>query len=356
MLNRKILFLAAGIISASADTISIYPKSAYSINIENDAFVNVHSDKYYTSGVALNYTTREFDLSSTFWRYLSAKQDDLRYSRFNVGIAHFIHTPINCASAEYQEFKKENPNDSCNPTSPLLDPLKSPKNQKNAKGDYPYSGAILLHAGISNRTESSHETLRFSVGIIGSGALGGEVQNGVHKLLPNSQLKFSGWDTQIETELLLNVHYEYLKKFTLLKQGDFSIDYLGGPKISLGNAQTLFGTTQMLRAGINLDSDYGIENLKQNSFGSKIFSEDLSLYAFFNSRYMYVARNIFIEGNSFNPKHFLSLNRFVITPTIGFNASYRFMRFYYAWTFVPREFQEQRKFGNYGSIGLDLSF
>lgn len=308
-----------------ADELNIYKKDSYNLTLENDALKpqsGFYSDRFYTSGLNFSYTTREYDLSSTWMKHLTLLPSKLRFSRFEAGLHQMIHTPIS-------------------------------RNSLDPKTDYPYSGALLFFGGITNRSSEMLENIRISLGLIGPYSLAKELSTGVHKIFRAPI--FTRWDTQIKNEPILNLDYEVIRKI-LIFDGDFEVDYMPGVKISFGNARTHASIISRLRLGKNLGADFGIENIKNLSFGSKIYNDEFFVYAFIATSFSYIMRNIFIEGNSFLPPRPLTLSRFVYAPQLGMAIGYAGFRIYYAYTHMSREFQQQKNVHSFGSIGLNLTF
>ena len=307
-----------------------YQKSFFSIISENDAYFNqfrrasIHSDRYYTAGSILSFTSKEYDLSDSWLKYLSYKYDDEKFSRYEVALRQDIYTPFS-RSAQVD------------------------------LSDHPYAGFLGVDLFLFNRRKSSLETIRLELGMVGPASLAQQTQNLIHKITHNPF--FKGWNTQIRNEFILNLFYEYTYKYDLLDTKYFGIDMLPTLKVALGNANTFFGGGGRIRFGYNLHSDFGINKINTSFSGGMPYSDKFSFYIFAGVFGSYVARDIFIQGNSFGTPRNLELEHFLYDAELGFAFLYKGFRFAYVATYQSKQFSGQLNGGHeIGSIILDFSF
>lgn len=300
-----------------------YEKKFFNLFSENDVYAHLFVDRYYTAGTLLSFTSKEYDFSDKWLRYLSYKYDDEKLSRYDVALRQDLYTPIS--------------------RSPIVD-----------FSDHPYAGFLSLDFMLSNRRANSIENIKVQVGVVGPASLAQQTQDIIHKLTHNPF--FYGWDTQIKNEFILNFHYEYIFKYDLLNTSYFDIDILPAFKVALGNANTFAGGGGRIRFGYNLHSDFGVDKINTSYMGSKPFNDKFSCYVFGGVLGTYVARDIFIQGNSFGTPRELVLEHFLYDAELGFAILYKGFRFSYVFTHQSKQFSAQQGSHDIGSILFNFAF
>jgi len=182
----------------------------FRINYENDFFAA--SDHYYTQGYNLELVTpgmRKNPINRLFFKPEEA------IFKFGLSVEHMGFTPKDYESIDIQF------------------------------GDRPFAAAIMLRSfAIANDTISKRRIGQsLSLGLIGPGAFGKEMQVGIHKITGNKIPR--GWIHQIKNDLVLNYRVDYEKQlfrfadfFTLNATTTFQIGTLF-TNASFGSAATL---------------------------------------------------------------------------------------------------------------------
>ncbi len=120
-------------------------------------------------------------------------------------------------------------------------------------GDLPYAGTLTYTLGWQKVNRQKAANFQVSIGILGPEAFAEPFQKFVHNDLgfgdpPN------GWDTQRDTEPILNVGYQLA--YCVARIGDYENDWAGqltaAPSASLGNLFTAAELTMALRVGWNM--------------------------------------------------------------------------------------------------------
>lgn len=306
-----------------------YQKRFFSIFSENDAYANqyrkaiAYSDRYYTAGTTFSFTSKEYDFSDKWLRYLSYKYDDEKLSRYDIALRQDIYTPFSRSS-------------------------------QVDLNDHPYAGFLSLDFTLSNRRKNSLENIKLQIGVVGPASLAQQTQELIHKITKNPI--FYGWETQLKNELIINLHYEYIYKYDLLDTKYFGIDILPSLKVALGNANTFMGGGGRVRFGYNLHSDFGPDKINTGFMGGKPFNDSFSFYAFGGVLGTYVARDIFIQGNSFGTPRNLVLEHFLCDAELGLSILYKGFRFSYVVTYQTKQFSAQRGGHTIGSLLFNFAF
>jgi lipid A 3-O-deacylase len=233
------------------------------------------------------------------------------------------------------------------------------------RDDRPYAGIIYTGIGLHARGASRMDSLEAVLGLVGPHSYAGEVQEEVHELIDSVIPK--GWGNQIEDEPIANIFYERTWKSIQSGVGyDLRYDvlpFLGG---ALGNAITSGIAGVQVRFGWNLPDDFGITRIRPG-LDSKCPSctQDRQLpqdsrrfgfYVFASVNGMAVARNIFLDGNTFTESHSVHKKPFVGEFASG--GSFQLGRFQlsYAHVFQTKEFEGQKDNQEFGSITFSYNF
>ena len=294
-----------------------------SVVSENDFYFEdfIRSDKYYTAGHYLSYTSKELDDSFLNKIKLFSYFSRHSFARLNVSLSQEIYTPANKSA-----------------TKPSSD-------------DMLYGAAVIVSFSSINRTKNFMEQLGIDMGLAGPLALGEQIQNSVHKLTDKNPSR--GWDTQIKNEFLLNLHYGMIYSVKLI---DNVADILPQGQIFLGNAYTAISAGARLRIGYGIKNDFGIQKYK-SKMSQVMVDNGLKIYALAGVNGSLVGRDIFIEGNTFKGvKSHLNLERTLYEYVLGVAIGYKNISLSYLFTRGSKKFKEQDEFHSYGSLRLDMSF
>lgn len=169
--------------------------------------------------------------------------------------------------------------------------------------DRPYAGWLYLGADLLQDTDRrmlEHVELQF--GVVGPAALGRQVQRGWHEFIDGTEPE--GWDAQLENEPGLVLSYERKWRLKLIGDGASGIDLIPELGGSLGNVFTYGEAGVLLRFGRNLQADYGPARIRPALSGTDYFNRDyldgdFGIYGFVGAQGRAVARNIFLDGNTF---------------------------------------------------------
>ncbi len=169
--------------------------------------------------------------------------------------------------------------------------------------DRPYGGWLYVGASLLQQTGRQLENLEIDAGVVGPGAFGKQVQNDFHQLIGVHQAL--GWSGQIQNEPGIIVSYERLWRLPVIGDGN-GVDVVPQTGVTAGNVFTYGDVGLLLRAGRNLAVDYGPARIRPALSGTDWFDADhldgdLGFYAFIGAQGRAVARNIFLDGNTFRP-------------------------------------------------------
>ena len=213
--------------------------------------------------------------------------------------------------------------------------------------DRPYAGWLYFGASLLQETDSRMlENLELDLGIIGPGALGKQVQNDFHQFIGTSTAK--GWSSQLQTEFGAALSYERKWRQALFGDTGFGMDIVPQAGATVGNIFTYGEIGALLRIGKGLAADYGPARIRPALSGTDYFDErglddGRAFYFFAGSQGRAVARNIFLDGNSYRTSRSVPKKNLVGDLQAGFSASWsRSLRLDVSVVLRSKEFRGQR--------------
>lgn len=219
----------------------------------------------------------------------------------------------------------------------------------------PYAGWLYGTIGLGLKTGRQLDQFSLGIGMVGPASLAEQSQKFVHRVI-NSD-KPQGWDTQLENEPGIVATYQRswrgLAATTLAGyQLDF-IPHVGG---ALGNVFTYANAGMTMRYGRQLPDDYGPPRIQPGLPGSADFSPvaDFGWYLFAGIDGRAVARNIFLDGNTFLDSRSVDKETLVGDLQFGIVLDWPVIRLSYTHVFRTSEFTTQESHDNFGAISVSV--
>jgi lipid A 3-O-deacylase len=302
-------------------------KGTFSILFENDLFFNTDHD--YTNGVELTYTTAPQDTPAwavrvANWLPFFTANTDVR-TRYAIGQSIFT------------------PSDLSNPNPP-----------PTAR---PYAGFLYGAFGLVGDSGTHLDQLQVTLGVVGPDSLAQQSQTWVHTIIRDR--KPLGWDTQLHNEPAIVIQYERSIKL-IPPQSLLGLIFDAEPHygIAVGNVYDYVNLGGMARLGFNLPKDYGPMRIEPSLPGSNFFEPTggLGAYVFAGVDGRAVARNLFLDGNTFQSSR--SVDKMNLVGDFEFGAAIIFDRVRLAFTHVvrSREYKTQTKAAQFGAVDLSFRF
>lgn len=230
--------------------------------------------------------------------------------------------------------------------------------------DRPYAGWSYLEFSFVSKTESRMDTFAIQAGMVGPHSYAKGAQRTVHKWLNDDEPL--GWDYQLHDEVGLNLVYE--RKWRLYGRSfgrSLGVDFTPHMGASLGNVQTFANAGFTTRFGFNLPNDFGVSLIGATSSTLSPLDDDdprislkkyWSVFAFGGVNGKAVARDIFLDGNTFRDSP--SVDREVFTGDAFYGLGLVFGRWQLTYTEAvrSREFKGQRDMNYFGSVALSRTF
>lgn len=200
-------------------------------------------------------------------------------------------------------------------------------------GDRPFAAAIMLKSFLISTDTLHHMRLSsaLSIGIIGPGAFGKEMQTGIHKWVGDEVPH--GWQHQIKNDLLLN--YELAHEKRLFQFQNF-LALNTNAKLRLGTVNT--------NASAGLNATLGKINSPFSSVKNK---NRFQIYGYFQSLVTVVGYDASLQGGIFSrqsPYVIASrdLNRMTLQNNFGLIMQYKGLYLEYSRTEISKEFKTGR--------------
>lgn len=301
------------------------PNGILSIIFENDVFYNTDCD--YTNGAALVWVPTkdappDWALRVAHWIPWFPEDGILSHG---YAIGQNMYTPRNIT---------------------LADPRRD---------DRPYAGWLYGAIGVGAETGQQLDQFVLTAGVIGPASHAEQTQKLVHRTIDTDIPR--GWDTQLRNEPGLNIMYERSWRKLAAKTFDghaFDLTpHLGG---ALGNVYTYANTGLTLRFGESLPLDYGPPRIQPSTPGSYHFIpvDKFTWYLFAGVDGRAVARNIFLDGNTFEHSRSVKKEPFVADAQWGFVLTWRNYRLGLTHVVRTREFKGGNGSDKFGSINLSM--
>jgi hypothetical protein len=309
---------------------------AITVYEENDKYsIRGNHDRYYTQGlrasvVAPTAATPELAQSVAEKLRCDATDDDEVLKPAGIVFGQNIYTPSDIT-------------------------LETPPKRDRPYAGWLYTGVVFASQKrpLASRVGDDQRTLEIDVGVTGPPSLAETVQTQWHDYInvPPPQ----GWDHQIHTEPGLVATYERRNRVAAC-DGPYASqwDLLPGYAVAAGNIDTHASATAMARVGWNLPRDFGVNTIATTAMETCDPDNCArpSIYFFGGAEGRGVARNIFLDGNTFRDSEHVDKRPFVGEFRVGVAIQYKQLRISYAWVTRSEEFNGQAGWMRYGSLSL----
>jgi lipid A 3-O-deacylase len=344
-LNRKIgtarrafgtvasIVLAIGALPAAAEE-----SGRLTMVEENDSIV-FPTDRYYTQGLAFSYLTGDIAAESAWDAPLSGME--------SVGL---FGAPQSESSRRYEFVFGQS----------IFTPEDTDRDNPDPD-DRPYAGWLYGGVGLIQDTDRRQlDHLELLIGIVGPGAQARPAQNDWHQFIGVAEA--DGWDHQLDNEPGVMLTYERKWRFLQPLGGGFAVDAIPEAGVTLGNVMTYGQVGGMLRFGRNLEADYGPARIRPALSGTSYFNGDyledpFGFYFWVGTQGRAVARNIFLDGNTFEDSP--DVDKEILVGDISGGVALfwdRSIRVDAGFTYRTKEFEGQDDDAKFANVNLSIGF
>ncbi|HEV2247370.1 MAG TPA: lipid A deacylase LpxR family protein [Terriglobia bacterium] len=301
-------------------------RGSISLRLENDAFAGTDED--YSNGISVSLLLRGRGLLGGFWD-LFGKRDREYFQGYEAG--QVIITPADTSLS-------------------IPDP-----------NDRPYAGMLYVDIATAMRQANQFHGFKIVTGVVGPYSLAEETQNWFHGLIGSGRAQ--GWDYQLHNEPILNLVYEHRRKYQLFHaEPGFSADVIPGINGMLGNVLIQAQAGAQVRLGYNLPDDFGTTLLR--GFGSMPFPQhqwdkpapNIGVYVFGSIGGTAVARNLSLDGNTFQDSPHVEKRPFFPAMEVGASLCTRWFQATFSYVYWGKEFYGQQQDSKFGAVSLGWFF
>ena len=301
-------------------------RDTLTIVFENDLFY--HTDRDYTNGLEATWSPGEHGTAAlpSFLRDLPAFLG-IPDSRASYSLGQMMFTPED---------------------TPLIDP---PKNER------PYGGFLYAAMALTDEADAGKDEWRIQLGTTGPASLAADSQILVHRIrgipLP------LGWHTQLRDEPGLVVRYQRTRNVAFSDDGNtgpFELKlHFGG---AAGNVFDYLNAGATARLGFNLPADDGPPRIEPAAPGSYFYEPQAGIgaYLFAGVESRFVARNLFLDGNSFAGGPQVQKEWLVGDLSVGGAIAFPDFRLSFVHMFRSREYASQKGADQFGTLSLSANF
>ncbi len=225
--------------------------------------------------------------------------------------------------------------------------------------DRPYAGWLFASAGVGSRIARSERAevingVEVTLGMVGPSAHSDDIQRAYHELIGVAVPR--GWDHQLHDEPGFVV--SYLRKWRYFPdlEGPRQLEVSPHLGAAVGNIYTYASAGLMVRWGSNLRTDIGPPNIRPGFPGAGFFQTGPkpNWYLFGGVEGRAVARDIFLDGNTFRDSHRVSREPFVGDVQFGVAVHVKRTRIALSNVYRTREFKGQDEPARYGAVSITV--
>lgn len=231
------------------------------------------------------------------------------------------------------------------------------ENPNPPSSDRPYAGWLYGTFGIGKDSDRQFDLFSVTVGIVGPSSGAEDAQNSVHRWTGST--KAEGWSTQLHDELgIVLSGQRNWRNVVRGSIGGLSFDLTPNVGGTLGNVFTYGSAGVAMRFGNQLPSDLGIPRIQPAAFGSGEFSPRATAgwYLFLGAEGRAVARNIFLDGNTFRDSRSVERKIWVGDIQYGLVFDVRSVRLSLTVVHRTKEYETQDKPDRFGALTVSINY
>jgi hypothetical protein len=230
--------------------------------------------------------------------------------------------------------------------------------------DRPYAGWAYVSAALNNHDADRLDSFEISLGMVGPSSQAENAQKIIHLWTSNGAPK--GWDNQIKDEPGVVLSWQRFWRAVRKPIGeDVHFDFIPRAGVTLGNIMTYVNTGGVFRIGYNLPVDFGTSLIgpaggtpaptrTAGPMSNPSRQAGVSVFAGFDGRG--IARNIFLDGNTWRDSHSVDKKFFVADLYAGISFIYHRVNLSYTHVLRTKEFERQEKNQVFGSLSITWAF
>lgn len=326
MIRLAFAVAAAAVAVFAAPAAAQEARRAFTVTIENDLFASGR-DQDYTSGGRLGVVQG----NAPFWAIFDAHRLPLvargAAITYETAIGQSIFTPFDIAARR-------------------ADPR-----------DRPYAGFLHANFGITARTPPTPagaqrtDQWQLVVGVIGPASLAEPAQRIIHELTGSQRPR--GWGAQLRNEPAINLSYRHSRRLPLADWGFARLAITPHAGFAIGNVHDYANAG----ATLTLGDAAPLARVEPPRPGAGLAgARDFAVRLHAGADVRAVARNLFLDGNSFRSGPRVESFPIVADFEAGVTTSWRTVDIAYTYTLRTREHPAQRRAAGIGAITATVAY
>ncbi|MGE4313722.1 MAG: lipid A deacylase LpxR family protein [Pseudobdellovibrionaceae bacterium] len=299
--------------------------------IENDSIGGKGTDRNYTSGVRASY----FDINADVPTWAGRMLDTIPGYDVNATTSLYYSLGQNLYTPENIENPRQNPN------------------------DRPWAAWAYGSVGASTLDDNHNDIVELTLGMVGPAALGEDSQRFVHKFTNSPDPK--GWDNQLKNEPGVILSWE--RRWPAMESvdvGDLHMTVTPSVGVTGGNIYTYASSGLYFQITpsdtIWQDVPLRVRPAQPGTGFYEIPKDGFSWSVFGGVDGRAVARNLFLDGNTFADSHSIDKKTFVADFNAGASVTIGRTRISYTNVYRTKEFDGQDDSSVFGGISISRRF
>ncbi len=247
-------------------------------------------------------------------------------------------------------------------TVALTNQIYTPSNTNETlliKNDRPYAGWTYIDVGVHKSSKDTLRSIYLLVGMVGPVSGSEFFQNSIHS--STGSQKAMGWDNQLNNELGVNLRYVHKSRFVPNEFLGIQSAIIPFAQGELGNISIKATAGVSARIGWNIPKDYGVSSIDIGGEDGlpvyvKMLNSHWSFSFNFSAAGSAVARDIFLDGNTFTDSHSVDKKPFVAYYSFGLTARYKSFAVDFIETKNTKKFEEEKQGHGVGTIVVSWLF
>jgi lipid A 3-O-deacylase len=339
--------------TALADRDSPFPDTQggyLTFYLDNDLFAGTDQD--YTNGARISWISRDRTFSE-----LGSVQRSLR----NL-VGDEESWPFFQKITGFDDPEKVRYNYGFSLTQLMFTPT-DPEPTEQPVGQRRYAGWLGLGFSLHAKDDKVLNSVEFTLGTTGSNSYAHETQDFIHEI--KGVEKFQGWDDQIPNEVTFDLSFDQKRRILPLVHqfGWLQTDAISETGVRLGTFRTEAYLGGFFRAGYQLPPDFSDPRLSGTAYSHRYFGRDSpytdkwSIYILGGFSAHYVGFDATLDGPLF--RNFDTGNERI--PNMGelfggVGIRYRNVELSYVHTLRSREYTQQDRYSEFGTVALRILF
>ena len=213
----------------------------------------------------------------------------------------------------------------------------------------------MARSALDRRTWRTLDRFELQLGVVGPASGARDTQSVVHRIIGDPVPQ--GWGRQLHNEPVFNLNAERIWRVPVAGTGIGDVDVLPAAGAQLGTVRVAASAGARLRFGQGLERDFGAPRIRPTIADPPApVGDGFGWYVFGGVGGYAVARDIFLDGNTWRDSRSVDRKPFVADFEVGAAVFWRNIRLSYTQVWRTKEFEDQSRIFTFGSVSLAFAF